>query len=345
MTARDLCVPQTYDWGVEAQVDWYEAVVELDCELQRVQIFALRSMASGAAFHRAYLRATQQAFLEAHQLAFHYFGGIFRRLRYDNLPSAVKKILRGHRREETERFVMFRSHWQFEASFCNPAQRHEKGGVEGEIGYFRRNHLVPVPKAQHLEDLNAQLLTASQDDLQRRIAGRDISVGQALLIERDQLLPLQVEDFELAEESFCRVDSKGCVQVRTNFYSTPLRPLTYVRVRILPAFIEVIDKGRVVARHDRCYKTRQQLLDLEHYLDVLERKPGAFAGSRPLQQWRETGRWSEAHDQLWHALKRRYGTQAGTRLAANGARKASGNEPATAARHRTTKAASQRDKL
>ena len=88
----------------------------------------MRSMASGAAFHCAYLHATQQAFLEAHERAFAYFGGVFRKLRYDNLTSAVKKMLRGSRREETARFVAFRSHWRFEAEFCTPAEPHEKGG-------------------------------------------------------------------------------------------------------------------------------------------------------------------------------------------------------------------------
>ena len=62
----------------------------------------------------------------------------------------MKKIVRGYRREETTRFIAFRSHWQYEASFCNPAQGHEKGGVEGEVGRFRRNHLVPVPGLQTL---------------------------------------------------------------------------------------------------------------------------------------------------------------------------------------------------
>ena len=90
---------------------------------------------------------TQQAFLEAHELGFRYFAGVFGLLRYDNLTSAVKKILRGYRREETERFIAFRSHWKFQAEFCTPGEGHEKGGVEGEAGYSRRNHLVPVPKA------------------------------------------------------------------------------------------------------------------------------------------------------------------------------------------------------
>ena len=133
-TSPEVYVPQQYAWGQEAQVDWYEAAADLDDERQTVQVFALRSMASGAAFHRAYPRATQQAFLEAHELGLQHLGGVFRRLRYDNLGAAVKKILRGSRREETARFVAFRSHWGFEARFCTPGEGHAKGGVEGEGG-------------------------------------------------------------------------------------------------------------------------------------------------------------------------------------------------------------------
>ena len=81
------------------------------------------------------------------------FGGVFRRLRYENLSVAVKKILRGFRREETTRFFAFRSHWDFEAAFCTPGEEgaHEKGGVEGEVGTFRRNHWMPVPVARDLD--------------------------------------------------------------------------------------------------------------------------------------------------------------------------------------------------
>jgi transposase len=121
----------------------------------------------------AYYHATQQAFLEAHELAFSYFGGVFRCLRYDNLKSAVKKILRGHQREETERLIAFRSHWGFQTEFCNPARGNEKGGVEGEVGYFRRNHLVPVPQAKSLEGAErtvTKLLSARRTAADRRQA-------------------------------------------------------------------------------------------------------------------------------------------------------------------------------
>jgi transposase len=312
-TGPDLCVPQQYAWGGEAQVDWYEAVAELDGAPQTVQVFALRSMASGAAYHRAYPRATQQAFLEAHELAFRYVGGVFRRLRYDNLAAAVKKILRGFRREETARFVAFRSHWGFEASFCTPGEGHEKGGVEGEVGTFRRNHWVPVPQARDLDALNAVLLAGCREDEGRTITGRDQTVGAALRIERDHLRPLPAEAFDLAEVGFARVDGLGRVRVRTNAYSAPLPPGTTAQVKVLAAAVELWHQGRCVARHPRSYGRHQEVLDLAHYLDVLEHKPGALAGSKPLAQWRRAGRWPPSYDRFWAALIDRRGRQAGTK--------------------------------
>ena len=313
MAERETFVPQSYDWSSEAQVDWYEAFAEVLGERRVVHCFSMRSMAGCGAFHRAYYHATQQAFLEAHELAFAYFGGVFRRLRYDNLKSAVKKIVRGHQREETERLIAFRSHWGFQTEFCNPARGNEKGGVEGEVGYFRRNHLVPVPQVESLEELNELLLAGCRSEEQRRIAGQPQTVGEALRIEREHLLPLPAEGFELAEISFPLVDGKGCVKARTNCYSTPLKPGTRTHVKLLPAYVEVWQERECVARHERSFGRYEQVLDLEHYLDVLERKPGALAGSSPLKQWRERGRWPESFDRLWESLQERHGRYEGTR--------------------------------
>jgi transposase len=310
---RETFVPQSYRWGVEAQVDWYEAYAELDGERQKVQIFCLRSMASGGAFHRAYPHASQQAFLEAHELAFAHFGGVFEFLRYDNLASAVKKILRGHQREETERFIAFRSHWGFRSEFCTPGQGHEKGGVEGEGGYFRRNHLVPVPKARNLEELNEQIQQGSQDDERRVISGRDRSIGEAMGLERGRLLPMTEEGFDLAAVHFPLVNASGMVRVLTNFYSVPVPAGVEVQAKVLAAFVEIWYRGERVARHERSFSRQQKVLDLEHYLEVLMKKPGALSGSTPLEQWRARGRWPESYDRFWEILKRRQGKQEGTR--------------------------------
>ncbi len=249
-STRATCVPQSYEPSQEGQVDWYQAWAELNGEQVLLQVFSMRSMVSGAAFHRAYHRATQQAFLEAHEHAFSYFGGVFRVLRYDNLKAAVKKIVRGFRREETARFVAFRSHWRFESEFCTPYEAHEKGGIEDEVGYFRRNHWVPMPQARDLAELNSQLLAACQQDEWRQIAGRSQPVGAAMIAERAHLLPLAERGFELAELSFPRVDGLGCVRVRTNLYSVPAEPGRTVEVRLYPSYLEVRDEGRCIARPD-----------------------------------------------------------------------------------------------
>jgi hypothetical protein len=225
----------------------------------------------------------------------------------------VKRTLRGFRREETARFVVFRSHWRYESQFCNPGEGHEKGGVENEVGTFRRNHWVPVPKVRDLAELNEKLLTACREDEGRVLAGRQETVGRAMLIEQGHLLPLAGEDFDLVETAFPTVNGLGCVKVRTNAYSVPVDAGKTVQAKITASNVELLYEGRCVATHPRCYGQQQEILDLEHYLDVLEHKPGAMAGSKPLAQWRASGRWPESYDRLWQQLMERRGRQKGTK--------------------------------
>ena len=313
LVGRETFIAQSYAWGEEGQVDWYEGWAEFDGEARKTYLFCLRSMASGGAFHRAYPHATQQAFLEAHELAFAHFGGVFRVLRYDNLKSAVKKILRGHQREETARFIAFRSHWGFEPEFCTPGEGHEKGGVEGEGGQFRRNHLVPVPKVRDLDELNLLLTAASKEEENRVIEGRAQTIGAAMLTEREHLLPMAQEGFDLASLHYPEVNGSGCVRVLPNFYSTPLPVGVSAEAKVYAAHVEIWREGKRVARHERCYERHQKVLELEHYLDVLMKKPGALAGSTALEQCRAQGRWPASYDRFWEILRQRQGKQAGTR--------------------------------
>ena len=105
----------------------------------------------------------QEAFLEGHVAAFEILGGVpTRHIRYDNLSSAVHRVLFGRNRSESPRWLAFRAHYGFEAFYCLPGKEgaHEKGGVEGDGGRFRRTHLVPVPEVDTLAELNARLAAA-----------------------------------------------------------------------------------------------------------------------------------------------------------------------------------------
>jgi hypothetical protein len=198
-------------------------------------------------------------------------------------------------------------------SFVRQARATKKGGVDGEVGFFRRNHLVPVRAARDLDELSAMLLASCEEELQRIIDGRQQLIGDALAIEQQPLLPMPGEGFDLVGVSFGHLDGHRRVKAKTNAYSAPLPPGTTVQVKLAPATVEIWHQGRCVARHERSYERHQEVLDLEHYLDVLEHKPVALAGSKPLDQWRGAGRWPASYDQYWQALMDRQGRQHGTK--------------------------------
>jgi hypothetical protein len=134
-----------------------------------------------------------------------------------------------------------------------------------------------------------------------------------MILEREHLLPLVKEGFDLAAVRFPTVNTSGCVKVLTNFYSVPVAVGTEVQAKVHAAYVEVWSQGKCVARHERCFGRQQKVLDLEHYLNVLEKKPGALAGSTALEQCRAQGRWPASYDRYWEVLKQRQGKPAGTR--------------------------------
>jgi hypothetical protein len=140
-----------------------------------------------------------------------------------------------------------------------------------------------------------------------------MTVGEALTLERPHLRPLAAERFDLEEISFPVVDGLGRVRVKTNAYSVPAAVGQTVEARLGSAHVTAWQEGRCLARHERSYGRHQEVLNLEHYLDVLARKPGALAGSTPLAQWRARGLWPAAFDTLWAQLMARHGKQDGTR--------------------------------
>jgi len=270
----------------------------------------MRASFSGAAFCQASLVSTQQAFLELHAEAFEWFGGVFAEVRFDNLTSAVKQVLRGRRRIETDRFVALRSHYLFESQFTTPGIQgaHEKGGVEGEVGRFRRNHLVPVPAVASLAELNRLILGGCEADLRRRIVGRPETVGEAWRLERPLLRGLPGERFDASETAAPLVDAKSLVTIRQNRYSVPVALAGLkVAARIGAREITISHAGGVVARHERLHGRFGTSAQLDHYLELLQRKPGGLEHSVALAQQRDRGAWPAAFDELWAALTDRYG--------------------------------------
>jgi transposase len=310
LTVGEVFVPLCHEPGGEAEVDWGEAIVSIAGVSTKVYLFLMRACFSGACFVQAHVRLTQQAFLEAHVDALEFFSGAFALIRYDNLRSAVAKVLKGRRRIESDRFVALRSHYLFESSFTRAGKEgaHEKGGIEGEVGRFRRSHLVPLPEVASFGELNDILAAACVADLSRTIRGRSETVGEALGKEIELLRALPAERFDTAEHANPRVDSKALATVRQNRYSLPVS-LAGLRVaaRIGAREIAFHHDGAEVARHERLQGRYGTSAQLDHYLELLRHKPGALARSLALAQERERGSWPECFDQLWRAIEARLG--------------------------------------
>jgi transposase len=302
--------------GNEAQIDFGLAEVFIAGERSQVAVFELRLSHSGDAVHVAFGSEGQEAFLEGHVIAFARLGGVPTRIRYDNARALVARVLRGRNRDETERFIALRSHYGFDSFFCIPGQQgaHEKGGIEGEVGRQRRRYFVPVPHVKSLAELNARLEEGDRRDLARHIGSRRPTVGQDAETDRAALRPLPAEPFDFARVTPVKVDAKARVCVRQCFYSAPARYAgRMLTARIGGTAIEVTDAGRVVARHERSVVRGSQTLLLDHYLEILVRKPGAMPGALATHQARQAGVLTAAHEAFWARARRRFGDAGGTR--------------------------------
>jgi len=118
----------------------------------------MRAKYSGKIFVKLYPHMVQECFFDGHMEAFAYYDGVFDKLVYDNLKTAVKKVLVGRDRIEQTTFSSFKAYYNYESVFCNRGKGSEKGGVEGLVGYSRRNFLVPIPKCKSFEEINKLLL-------------------------------------------------------------------------------------------------------------------------------------------------------------------------------------------
>jgi transposase len=315
LAAEAFC-PQVHDPGVTAEVDWGEATVRLAGVLTVLSLFLMRSCFSGACFVMAFESQCQQAFFEGHVHALDWFTGVFATVRYDNLGSAAKKTLKGRSRVENERFVALRSHYLYESWFTlvGIEGAHEKGGVEGEVGRFRRNHLVPVPEVADLAELNDRLLACCIRDLERTIDGQSETVGARLSQEIDRLRPLPASPFPTWEHSTHRVNQKSMITVRRNHYSVPVRLVGMkVAARVGAREIEVLADGKTVATHPRLRGSGLRCARLDHYLELFKNKPGALEHSLALRQEREQGRWPDCFDELWQAIAGKIGASEAAR--------------------------------
>jgi len=304
----EVFVPIDHPPGNEFQIDWGEVTIELNTVTTKVMIFCVRSAYSKATFVRAYLRDDMLSFLDAHVWLFNQLGSVPRKLAYDNLSTAVTKVGKQGQRELTSKFRELRSHYLFESRFCNVARGNEKGHVENSVKRAERTYLTPVPRVTSIELLNDQLSCNCTSDQSRICKQTKLSYGTLLEQERSTFLPLPHSSFIAARSHMQKVDRQSTVTFDSARYSVPTKYACLPAVvRAYHDRIEVLCKDQIIASHRRI-ETGGWALELEHYLPILERKPGLLDSGIPFKKQA----WSDAEQLLRRELEYRFGEE-GTR--------------------------------
>ena len=281
----EVFIPLRHDPGT-AQMDVGQALVRQDGQLRKVYFLVMVLPYSDALFVQAFWHARTEMFWEFHKRAFEYFGGVPRRISYDNDKVLVSRVLGKRARRLTDGFLQLQSHYCFAEHFCGVNRPNEKGVVEGTVKFARLKYFVPVPQVRDLEELNARLLEQCRHDLSRTLRGQ--KANKALLLGEDQaaFLPLPQVPFDACRKQRAWACSLSLVRFDTNDYSVPT---AYAHRELLVKGyvdrVEVCCADQVIARHDRCWGREQYCLQPLHYLALLERKPGALDYGRPFADW------------------------------------------------------------
>jgi len=282
---KQAFIPLRFDPGEAAQVDWGTAKVRIDGVQVEAHLFCMRLCNSCAPFVIAFPSEREEAFIEAHKKAFEFFGGVPKRLIYDNLKTAVKEGW-GKKAQTQESFKAFSAHYAYEASFCNPAEGHEKGLVEGLVKYMRLNMLVPIPAMASWEDLNEYLLArCSKYIKEHKVDSHSLRVNDEYYQEKAALTPLPGRPFEAAKIVEAKVSYFCTVRFDTNQYSVPAKWVGYtVTVKASAFTVDIYYRNELIASHKRSYSKDKTFFELGHYIPLLERSPRAARNARPVKE-------------------------------------------------------------
>jgi len=282
---REVFVPLLHPPG-HAQVDFGEALGEIGGVVRKIRYFALALPHSDAFFMKAYPAETTEAFCDGHVSAFAFFGGVPSSILFDNTTLAVTKILGDGTRQRTRIFSELQSHYLFEDRFGRPGKGNDKGNVEGVIGFGRRNFLVPMPRFESFEALNAWLEEQCLKRQDAVLRGHSETIGERMLRDLDALMPLPPTPYDACEKVSTRATSISMVRYRGNDYSVPVAYAHHeVQVRGYVGDVVIGAGTEVIAQHPRSYERADMVFDPLHFLPLLEQKVGALDQAAPLQGW------------------------------------------------------------
>jgi transposase len=283
---RQVFIPLSFDPGRAFQFDWGEEEICLNGEIIRVKAARIKLCYSRHSLVVVYPNEQLEMVMAAHEEAFKFFGGCCENGIYDNMKTAVKKILAGKDRILNEKFAQMASHYLFEPIACTPSSGWEKGQVEKQVGDTRRNFFTPMLKGETFDDINSQLreMSLNWSKTKRHPDFKEKTIFEVYEEEKPYLIKYRGE-FEGYRLYPTVVSSLSLVQYDTNMYSVPCEYVGLcVQIKSYAWRIIIVHESKVIGEHIRCFKRYQKIYNPWHYISALERKPGALRNGAPFKE-------------------------------------------------------------
>ena len=280
----EIYLPLEHEPGSEIQFDWGDMNAYIGGNRVPVSVFCAVLPFSGAICAFVYPNKKELPFLDGHIRTFEYFGGVPRRCCvYDNLRTAAKSGS-GRNATKQEAFARIAAHYGFEAVFCNAYSGWEKGSVENVVAVIRSAAFTPAPQVASYGELQAHVTNRCLAYAKtHKIRGRENSIWQDYETEKGMLLPLPQVPFDPGFTTTAKVHSDLAVVYDGNRYSVPYEFAgKEVTLRLTPFHLHVYYRGARIWEHQLQWEGGGDQYVLEHYLDILARKPRAIDQAIPL---------------------------------------------------------------
>ena len=308
--SRETFIPLAHDPGQRMEADFGHIYVDFPDGRRQVPVLLMTWAYSYCPFAIALPTERTEAILHGMVAAFEFFGCVSREVWWDNPKTVAVQILTGRQRKLNDRYAALSSHYNFEPLFCMPARGNEKPHVENRVKNLQRRWATPVPKVADFDQLNTYLRRCCLEDRRRVATGRHETIGERFEQDRIAALPLPKHTFDACIDQPAKINKYQTVAFDRNRYSVPRRwAFATVTVKGYVDRIEVVADGRVIARHERCYGSTQQILDPLHYLAVLGRKPACLDHACVFRNWQ----LPPVFDRLRQQLEQRHGPASGAK--------------------------------
>lgn len=296
---RETFIPLEHAPGQRGECDFGHIWVDFPEGRRQVPVLLVTWAYSYCPFAIALPTERTEAILHGLVEALTFFGSVPRELWWDNPKTVATAILRGRQRQFNPRYLALASHYNFEPLCCMPGRGNEKPFAENRVKNLQRRWATPVPKAKDLDDLNVYLRRCCLRDRERIASGQTETIGRRFEEDGQAALELPERSFDACLSEPRKVDKYQTVAFDGNRYSVPRRwAFQTVTVKGYVDRVEVVAEGHVVARHERSYRQGVQVLQPEHYLATLGRKPACLDHAPVFRDWKLPAVFQRLRQQL-----------------------------------------------